>query len=473
MGVFGAGRGRAGLLGSRWLRGGHWRWTGRAPMGLRVAGALVGVGATSWQSCPVPPVGVNGGDGDCPIRHRGASRPQRAGGCRAPRLASPREQEPRWCWVHLGSSPPAAPAWRPHKSPRLPFGERGDPFASLLAPWWCLRAGDSGAGWCGRPGGAQPGPAAALPPPQPAGAASSLPVPCQLRPRVTASPPAGHGLLGVALKSGDTGEPGGRQGRIRPYELPGWVLWLGVGSEGVLGIPRGAGQGRVGAAVAGGPRPLPAMRVPHVWSPRGAVPSAVRRSPPSSSTPLSSVFFFFIAGRCLLFIILPPHTPFSSCSLAVLVGSDMNNSLYRHLSCYLYLSREGKGIGTRAGRACVAPMGVSGTALRGSWGGAWRTPAGPRAAGQGATCVGTVRRGRSRVGRGCSLLPAIIWQSRRGGLMRVEGAMELRAGGGRDAPGGPVGAGDPAVSPWKRVGVRVHPPEVPPRAPAARSCRWG
>lgn len=291
---------------------------------------------------------------------------------------------------------------------------------------------------------------------------------CHCRPTRWARPPGGGPEVG--------GHRGawGSAGADSPLGAP-WVgAVAGGGVRGGTGHPPGCWAGAGGGSCGwGSPSSSSDAGTPCVVSSRSRALRGAAKPSILLHTPFFCIFFFFIAGRCLLFIILPPHTPFSSCSLAVLVGSDMNNSLYRHLSCYLYLSREGKGIGTRAGRACVAPMGVSGTALRGDWGGAWRTPEGPRAAGQGATCVGMVRRGRSRVGRGCSLLPAIIWQSRRGGLVRVEGAMELRAGGGRDVPGGPVGVGDPAVSPWKRVGARAHPPEVPPRAPAARSCRRG
>lgn len=171
---------------------------------------------------------------------------------------------------------------------------------------------------------------------------------------------------------------------------------------------------------------------------KSTVPPAVQQSTPSllclllhtPSCPFFSLFFF--AGQCLLFIILPPPlpspppaVPFSSCSRAELVGSDMNNSLYVML--FIPIQR-GEGIGT--------PTSTHGRQRDGTAEGAGVQPAGvpvPRC---------RQWRGRSRVGRGCSTLPAIIRHGQRGG----QGDQRRRRKGGV-ALGGSCGLGEPSASP--------------------------
>lgn len=195
---------------------------------------------------------------------------------------------------------------------------------------------------------------------------------CHCQPTQWARPPGGGPEVG--------GHRGawGSAGADSPLGAPRVGAVAGGGVRGGAGHPPGCWAGVGGGSCGwGSPWSSSDAGTPCVVSSRSRALRGAAKPSILLHTPFFCIFFFFIAGRCLLFIILPPHTPFSSCSLAVLVGSDMNNSLYRHLSCYLYLSREGKGIGTRAGRACVAPMGVSGTALRGGWGGLggpWRVP---------------------------------------------------------------------------------------------------
>lgn len=150
--------------------------------------------------------------------------------------------------------------------------------------------------------------------------------------------------------------------------------------------------------------------------------------PPPPPHPFLPFFFpFLFAGQCLLFIILPPHVPSSSCSRAALVGSDMNNSLYRHLSCYLYLSRKGK-----ASAPPPAPMGVSGTALLRGLGCSQR----------GSPCPGAASGGEEAGWEGAAhhFLPL-------SGMGSGEGSVS-RGGGGREAcRWGPVGLRNPAASP--------------------------
>lgn len=129
------------------------------------------------------------------------------------------------------------------------------------------------------------------------------------------------------------------RGWAHPQRVSPKLECLAVGS-GRSTLPNSQGGG------SGGPHPLPSYKHVAVGVPAGrphplqAFPEQPRCSgalhpPPHPFLPLfyflflfflsfNLIFFFFfvIAGRCLLFIILPPHTPFSSapwlCSLAAI-----------------------------------------------------------------------------------------------------------------------------------------------------------
>lgn len=140
--------------------------------------------------------------------------------------------------------------------------------------------------------------------------------------------------------------------------------------------------------------------------------------------------------------------------------------------------QRGEGIGTRAGRACVAPMGVSRTALPRGLGGAGRR--------RGSPCRGAAGGGEGEpvgggmVGRGCSPLPAVIRRGRRGGRRgrRRRWSWSRWKEGGRRL-GGPVGAGGTAASPRRCPGwlgggggpeCQLPPPPAPGVGGEHRSC---
>lgn len=120
--------------------------------------------------------------------------------------------------------------------------------------------------------------------------------------------------------------------------------------------------------------------------------------------------------------------------------------------------QRGEGIGTRAGRACVAPMGVNGTALPRGLGGGRR----------GSPCHGAAGEGKERGGKGLLTASCHYLARAVGRAAQAEEAMELeQVEGGRDAAGGSRGRGGPRCLPTEVAGQRRGAPE--PRLPTAAS----